>query len=482
MSIPSDPIYDVLIVGAGPVGLATALGLWRRGITNILVIDQAREFRKVGQVVDLLPNGLRAVKYLDPDAYESIKNIALNVLPPSGKQTPSDGSSITGEKPTSTKRRWCQRNMQGQVLRSFNTDFQSWFDCYGEGRISGAWFALQTALRNLLPPEKVQANQRCVYVAEDPGRVRVETTSDTAIETNPFAHWELLRSTDEASSSTLEHQESKRQSFSAKLVVAADGINSTIRQILYEHKGLQKWSNPQYSGFAAIGRMQSDNVPDALTAEIEHNYLQGERVVTLMNKEVETNADIDPTQLILFRTSENTLGYSISAPFSLEALLKSSPPEILNLGLKALQDADFLPIFLQLVGQSTPEKIFYRPYFLNPVQIPNYSQRIWSQGRVVLVGDAAHGMPPFLAQGANQGFEDAAVIVTLIADLIHTKGLDQKAEIATLFEKYEQIRWSFVEKIQFATMTHHQWTHQQREDFNEILYRRQYPSAETLGA
>lgn len=41
-------IYDVVIVGAGPVGLATAIGLRKCGIENILVIDQARAFRQVG--------------------------------------------------------------------------------------------------------------------------------------------------------------------------------------------------------------------------------------------------------------------------------------------------------------------------------------------------------------------------------------------------------------------------------------------------
>ena len=51
-------VLDVLIVGAGPVGLATAIALYQRGINNILVIDQTRTFRQVGQVVDILPNGL----------------------------------------------------------------------------------------------------------------------------------------------------------------------------------------------------------------------------------------------------------------------------------------------------------------------------------------------------------------------------------------------------------------------------------------
>ena len=45
--------YDVAIVGAGPVGLATALGLRQRGIENIIVFDQTRAFRKVGQVIGL---------------------------------------------------------------------------------------------------------------------------------------------------------------------------------------------------------------------------------------------------------------------------------------------------------------------------------------------------------------------------------------------------------------------------------------------
>ncbi|NJM88465.1 MAG: FAD-dependent oxidoreductase, partial [Hydrococcus sp. RU_2_2] len=63
--ISPEQVYDVLIVGAGPVGLASAIALYRRGIKNILVIDRASEFRRVGQMVDLLPNGLKSLKYID---------------------------------------------------------------------------------------------------------------------------------------------------------------------------------------------------------------------------------------------------------------------------------------------------------------------------------------------------------------------------------------------------------------------------------
>lgn len=40
----------------------------------------------------------------------------------------------------------------------------------------------------------------------------------------------------------------------------------------------------------------------------------------------------------------------------------------------------------------------------------------WSRGPIALAGDAAHPMLPFLAQGANQGIEDAIVLATVLRD------------------------------------------------------------------
>jgi len=142
-------IYDVLIVGAGLVGLATALGLHQRGIHNILVIDQTHNFRPVGQVLDLLPNGLKALKCIEPQAYEAITQAGMRFS--STNSTPDNQPKIPLE--------WVQKNTQGERISAFPLSFEYWFNQYGEGRVSIPWYKLQTHLRNLLPETKVKVNQ-----------------------------------------------------------------------------------------------------------------------------------------------------------------------------------------------------------------------------------------------------------------------------------------------------------------------------------
>jgi len=70
----------------------------------------------------------------------------------------------------------------------------------------------------------------------------------------------------------------------------------------------------------------------------------------------------------------------------------------------------------------------------------------WSDGNVVLLGDAAHPMTPYMAQGAATSIEDAAVLARCLADV---KGED----IAGAFRRYEghrKPRTSVVQAISSA--------------------------------
>ena len=42
----------------------------------------------------------------------------------------------------------------------------------------------------------------------------------------------------------------------------------------------------------------------------------------------------------------------------------------------------------------------------------------WSKGRILVLGDAAHPMLPFLAQGAAMAIEDGAVLANCIDNFI----------------------------------------------------------------
>ena len=68
----------------------------------------------------------------------------------------------------------------------------------------------------------------------------------------------------------------------------------------------------------------------------------------------------------------------------------------------------------------------------------------WSDGRVVLLGDAAHPMTPYMAQGAATAMEDAAVLARAL-----TKG-DCVEDAFRLYEEHRKPRTSRIQAISSA--------------------------------
>lgn len=62
-------------------------------------------------------------------------------------------------------------------------------------------------------------------------------------------------------------------------------------------------------------------------------------------------------------------------------------------------------------------------------------------GKVVLLGDAAHAMMPYTAQGATQSIEDGAVLAGCL------KRARGKEDVNGLMEAYERIRKERAEKV-----------------------------------
>jgi len=66
----------------------------------------------------------------------------------------------------------------------------------------------------------------------------------------------------------------------------------------------------------------------------------------------------------------------------------------------------------------------------------------WSQGAIVLLGDACHPMTPYMAQGAANALEDAAVL---------SRCLKETADPAIAFKRYELTRLERTARIQLTS-------------------------------
>jgi salicylate hydroxylase len=65
----------------------------------------------------------------------------------------------------------------------------------------------------------------------------------------------------------------------------------------------------------------------------------------------------------------------------------------------------------------------------------------WTNGRLLLLGDAAHAMLPHLGQGANQGIEDGVAL----AIFLEGRGADEVSGILPQFEKFRRERTDVVQ-------------------------------------
>lgn len=80
-------------------------------------------------------------------------------------------------------------------------------------------------------------------------------------------------------------------------------------------------------------------------------------------------------------------------------------------------------------------------------RLPQYSSR---SGRVILLGDAAHAMPPSSGQGVSCAIEDAKALALLLRyhlSFQFSKEFNETLNLATLGEQYTRIRKPRVDRI-----------------------------------
>jgi len=237
------------------------------------------------------------------------------------------------------------------------------------------------------------------------------------------------------------------------LIVGADGIDSLARKCVVESNdnnlvnddgnsessSISGKKEPIYSGIKILfGVTGVDDEPEDLIREVSerttaHQWF-GDGAYSL----VFTGGGDGKKRHNLAFCSNEPLGSANSNP-SWRANSSVTKEYAHNKMMKANMPSDVLRLCLRC------ERFFeIGVFFHEPLDS-------WSSpsGKVVLVGDAAHAMPPFLGQGANQAMQDAYVL----AKCLSTCGADLKnpAKVNEALQSYSTTRRPPTEAIMNAS-------------------------------
>ena len=198
----------------------------------------------------------------------------------------------------------------------------------------------------------------------------------------------------------------------ADVVVVADGIGSDLRAQLF----------PAHPGVRRTGRLDLRGMLPA-PAGLD---VDGLLASNLIDRHTGSEFGLYP------------VGDDLLYWFTDSALSGQPPgPEQARRDMLALM-ADWHPAVPALIEATSPADIYVDPIACLARPLPSFAV-----GRVALLGDAAHAMPPDLGQGASQAFVDAAALTRHLAGASQEgaskEGASQE-EVAERLRRYDQER------------------------------------------
>ncbi|WP_024275259.1 FAD-dependent monooxygenase [Hyphomicrobium sp. 802] len=347
---------SALIAGGGIGGLATALALAQRGI-DVRVCERRAEFPEEGAGIQIGPNGTRILQQLGVAEFLENKVASPDTL------IVHDGAS-------------------GRELTRL--PLGSWL-----AKRHGApyWTAHRRDLHSALRTRAESEPRITLSRATEITSCRDEPNGIAAVD----ASGEVL---------------------SASLLVAADGLWSTLRRSIAGESAV-----PTPVGKTAFRSVTTaENMPSELARNAVHIWLSpGAHAV---HYPVTGGRDI----AIVVIADDPTLSEGWDAPAATDAVkdkMQSFAPSLRSL------------------ANSTQTWRQWSLYRLPPLTH-------WTSGRAALLGDAAHPMLPFLAQGAVMALEDAIALASCIAA--------SNSELEHALQNYEQVRRPRISKVVEASI------------------------------
>lgn len=218
-----------------------------------------------------------------------------------------------------------------------------------------------------------------------------------------------LRETDDQVTGIFETASGETVRIAADLLVGADGLWSRVRPL----SGLPQPSQPQ-GKTAWRGLVPREAAP-------------------IFAREAKVNLWLGP--------SAHLVHYPVSGGEAVNVVAIIDEPW-LEEGWNAPGDPDVLTRLFARWDEDARALIAASPGWNRWALIDRAPESRWSRGRVTLLGDAAHAMLPFLAQGASQAIEDG---VSLAA---HLGAAGNPAPIAGALAQYDRVRIARTARIQ----------------------------------
>ena len=216
-------------------------------------------------------------------------------------------------------------------------------------------------------------------------RQALKAALQQAVHPTPI-HWDLHCTGYRQRDDGIEVQFEDRTSVQADYLIACDGVSSAIRQQMV---GDEK----RYLGLTSI-------VCEA-PVTIQHPLLQGGYFMTLAD---------NGSSVFCYRQPEGVhLSYTVQA-VSEEELKTQTSAELLQRVQQATKT--WHPPIPEIASAIDPASVVVRGYYdKEPIKHVR-------EGRLWLIGDAAHPMAPFQGQGANLGMVDGLQLAQYFADLV----------------------------------------------------------------
>ncbi|KAF2102295.1 FAD/NAD(P)-binding domain-containing protein [Rhizodiscina lignyota] len=211
----------------------------------------------------------------------------------------------------------------------------------------------------------------------------------------------------------------------AELLIGTDGIHSTVRKYLFPD------IEPKYAGFIGVTYAFPDSKLRIPTGQQNEEYpisFMGKKGVFVMARQ-----GADGKEMFVGRQFH----YPQQERSGWDWLLKERQ-ELVQLHQGDMSEwSDWVQSAQEQLSGPDAHSLAIWPFHA----VPKINKWFSDAGRVVIMGDAAHAIPPTAGQGANQAFEDSYSLAFLI------KSLSPDIDLTTALANWQHYRQSRVDQV-----------------------------------